>query len=204
MVVSWSCELCGRLFATRDEWSAHAKSHLPDNKLLQDKMQQATQHQQQEKVHLSNQEKLQLLHHHNQNQQILNGHGIATASVSTATVVNEGGGGGGAYFTHGHTHYAPERQHTHAHHLCLMCRQEFAGKAEFMFHVRGHFEGTFASFRNSFQKNTRDPNIKYFTHGDTHSVPERQNTHAHHLCLMSRQEFAGKAEFMFHIRGRFQ
>ncbi|KAI5639897.1 hypothetical protein NE865_07626 [Phthorimaea operculella] len=102
MVVSWSCELCGRLFATRDEWSAHAKSHLPDTKLLQDKMQQ-TQHQQQEKVHLSNQEKLQLLHHHNQNQQILNGHGIATASVSTAT--------------------------------------EFAGKAEFMFHVRGHFEG---------------------------------------------------------------
>lgn len=45
MVVSWSCELCGRLFATRDEWSAHAKSHLPDTKLLQDKMQQATQHQ---------------------------------------------------------------------------------------------------------------------------------------------------------------
>lgn len=45
MVVSWSCELCGRLFATRDEWSAHAKSHLPDNKLLQDKMQQASQHQ---------------------------------------------------------------------------------------------------------------------------------------------------------------
>lgn len=94
--------------------------------------------QQQEKVHLTNQEKLQLLHHHNQNQQILNGHGIATASVSTATVVNEGGG---AYFTHGHTHYAPERQHSQAHHLCLMCRQEFAGKAEFMFHVRGHFEG---------------------------------------------------------------
>lgn len=98
--------------------------------------------QQQEKLHLTNQEKLQLLHHHNQNQQILNNHGIAT-SVSSATVVNEGGGGGGggAYFSHGHTHYAPERQHTHAHHLCLMCRQEFAGKAEFMFHVRGHFEG---------------------------------------------------------------
>ncbi|CAG9119491.1 unnamed protein product [Plutella xylostella] len=138
MVVSWSCELCGRLFATRDEWSNHAKSHLPDTKLLQDKMQQTTQHQQQDKVHLTNQEKLQLLHHHNQNQQILNGHGIATA-VSTATVVNEGGG---AYFTHNHAHYTPERQHNnHAHHLCLMCRQEFSGKAEFMFHVRGHFEG---------------------------------------------------------------
>lgn len=93
--------------------------------------------QQQEKVHLSSQEKLQLLHHHNQNQQIINGHGITTSSVSSATVINEGGG---AYFTtHGHNHYAPERQH--AHHLCLMCRQEFAGKAEFMFHVRGHFEG---------------------------------------------------------------
>ncbi|KOB74398.1 Uncharacterized protein OBRU01_01912 [Operophtera brumata] len=140
MVVSWSCELCGRLFATRDEWSAHAKSHLPDNKLLQDKMQQATQqHQVQDKVHLSNQEKLQLLHHHNQNQQILNGHIATTSSVSSATVVNEGGGGG--YFTHGHNHYTQERQHTHAHHLCLMCRQEFTSKAEFMFHVRGHFEG---------------------------------------------------------------
>lgn len=69
----------------------------------------------------------------------MNGHGIATAPVSTATVVNEGGGGG-AYFTHNHNHYAPERPHTHSHHLCLMCRQEFSGKAEFMFHVRGHFE----------------------------------------------------------------
>lgn len=95
--------------------------------------------QQQEKVHLSNQEKLQLLHHHNQNQQILNGHIATTSSVSSATVVNEAGGGG--YFTHGHNHYTQERQHTHAHHLCLMCRQEFTSKAEFMFHVRGHFEG---------------------------------------------------------------
>lgn len=93
-------------------------------------------------MHLSNQEKLQLLHHHNQNQQILNGHGIATA-VSTATVVNDTNGStnNGTYFTHGHTHYTTERQHTTAHHLCLVCRQEFAGKAEFMFHVRGHFEG---------------------------------------------------------------
>lgn len=100
--------------------------------------------QQQEKVHLSNQEKLQLLHHHNQNQQILNGHIASTSSVSSATVVNEaggGGGGGGGYFTHGHNHYTQERQLTHPHHLCLMCRQEFTSKAEFMFHVRGHFEG---------------------------------------------------------------
>lgn len=26
--LSWSCELCGRMFSTRDEWSLHAKSHL--------------------------------------------------------------------------------------------------------------------------------------------------------------------------------
>lgn len=26
--LSWSCELCGRMFGTRDEWSVHAKSHL--------------------------------------------------------------------------------------------------------------------------------------------------------------------------------
>lgn len=26
--LSWTCELCGRMFGTRDEWSMHAKSHL--------------------------------------------------------------------------------------------------------------------------------------------------------------------------------
>lgn len=26
--LSWSCELCGRMFSTRDEWTVHAKSHL--------------------------------------------------------------------------------------------------------------------------------------------------------------------------------
>ncbi|XP_059612399.1 zinc finger protein 768 isoform X2 [Phlebotomus argentipes] len=26
--LSWTCELCGRMFSTRDEWSLHAKSHL--------------------------------------------------------------------------------------------------------------------------------------------------------------------------------
>lgn len=26
--LTWSCELCGRMFVTRDEWSLHAKSHL--------------------------------------------------------------------------------------------------------------------------------------------------------------------------------
>lgn len=25
---AWSCELCGRLFASREDWSIHAKSHL--------------------------------------------------------------------------------------------------------------------------------------------------------------------------------
>ncbi|BFF92324.1 uncharacterized protein DMAD_10404 [Drosophila madeirensis] len=26
--LSWTCELCGRMFSSRDEWSIHAKSHL--------------------------------------------------------------------------------------------------------------------------------------------------------------------------------
>lgn len=26
--LSWTCELCGRMFANREEWSIHAKSHL--------------------------------------------------------------------------------------------------------------------------------------------------------------------------------
>lgn len=29
--LSWTCELCGRMFANRDEWSIHAKSHLEVN-----------------------------------------------------------------------------------------------------------------------------------------------------------------------------
>lgn len=29
--LSWTCELCGRMFSTRDEWSLHAKSHLEVN-----------------------------------------------------------------------------------------------------------------------------------------------------------------------------
>lgn len=28
--LSWTCELCGRMFSARDEWSLHAKSHLED------------------------------------------------------------------------------------------------------------------------------------------------------------------------------
>lgn len=26
--LSWTCELCGRMFSNRDEWTLHAKSHL--------------------------------------------------------------------------------------------------------------------------------------------------------------------------------
>lgn len=26
--MTWSCELCGRMFPTREEWTIHAKSHL--------------------------------------------------------------------------------------------------------------------------------------------------------------------------------
>lgn len=30
--LSWTCELCGRMFSSRDEWSIHAKSHLEVSK----------------------------------------------------------------------------------------------------------------------------------------------------------------------------
>lgn len=29
--LSWTCELCGRMFGSRDEWCEHAKSHLEVN-----------------------------------------------------------------------------------------------------------------------------------------------------------------------------
>lgn len=29
--LSWTCELCGRMFGNRDEWTMHAKSHLEVN-----------------------------------------------------------------------------------------------------------------------------------------------------------------------------
>lgn len=84
------------------------------------------------------QDKLQLLHQHNQGQQaLLNGHSLGLAAG--------GGEQAAAYFPagtpYGGLHHAPAHAHHHGHHLCLMCRQEFQGKAEFMFHVRGHFEG---------------------------------------------------------------
>ena len=27
-LLSWTCELCGRMFSSREEWTMHAKSHL--------------------------------------------------------------------------------------------------------------------------------------------------------------------------------
>lgn len=30
--LSWTCELCGRMFSNRDEWTLHAKSHLEVSK----------------------------------------------------------------------------------------------------------------------------------------------------------------------------
>ncbi|PSN34793.1 hypothetical protein C0J52_06213 [Blattella germanica] len=98
--VTWSCELCGRVFGTRDEWTAHAKGHL-DEKMM------STAHQQQQ---LQNPSQLG---------------GGCPSNMAPPT----------PYFPPHVQPYAGER------HFCLVCRQDFGNKADFMFHVRSHFEG---------------------------------------------------------------
>lgn len=99
--VTWSCELCGRVFGTRDEWTAHAKGHL-DEKMM------STAHQQQPPM---------------QNPSQLSA-GCPSGMAPPAP-----------YFPPHVQPYAGER------HFCLVCRQDFGNKADFMFHVRSHFEG---------------------------------------------------------------
>ncbi|PNF40137.1 hypothetical protein B7P43_G09997 [Cryptotermes secundus] len=98
--VTWSCELCGRVFGTRDEWTAHAKGHLEEKML-------SSVHQQQQPL---------------QNPSQL-GTGCPSGMAPTP------------YFPPHVQPYAGER------HFCLVCRQDFGNKADFMFHVRSHFEG---------------------------------------------------------------
>ncbi|GLH13605.1 Uncharacterized protein GBIM_18139 [Gryllus bimaculatus] len=115
--INWTCELCGRIFSTRDEWMSHAKGHLEEKMMGMTSM-------------LPSQQPSVTNH--------LNGSppappacssGAASSVVPTST----------AYFTpHMPTHvqhYGSER------HFCLVCRQDFGNKADFMFHVRSHFEG---------------------------------------------------------------
>ena len=98
--VTWSCELCGRVFGTRDEWTAHAKGHLEEKMM-------SSVHQQQPPLQNPSQ--------------------LGTGCPS--------GMGPAPYFPPHVQPYAGER------HFCLVCRQDFGNKADFMFHVRSHFEG---------------------------------------------------------------
>lgn len=98
--VTWSCELCGRVFGTRDEWTAHAKGHLEEKML-------SSVHQQQQPLQNPSQ--------------------LGTGCPS--------GMAPAPYFPPHVQPYAGER------HFCLVCRQDFGNKADFMFHVRSHFEG---------------------------------------------------------------
>ncbi|XP_063243319.1 zinc finger protein 691-like isoform X1 [Bacillus rossius redtenbacheri] len=92
--VTWNCELCGKMFHSREDWTAHAKGHLEDKMMG-----------------------MAGVHHQHQHQ----------AAVCAPPAP--------AYFHQHAQPYAAER------HLCLVCRQHFSNKTDFMFHVRSHFEG---------------------------------------------------------------
>lgn len=82
--MSWSCELCGRVMATREEWSAHARAHL-----------EAT--------------------------------APPPAPASAPPYLPPAPAQAAPY-------PMPDR------HYCLMCRQDFVDRTEFMFHLRNHFK----------------------------------------------------------------
>ncbi|EZA61064.1 hypothetical protein DMN91_004722 [Ooceraea biroi] len=77
--VSWACELCGRVLATRDEWTQHARSHLE------------------------------------------------TAPPQHAAPYFPGSA-------------PPPQSYASEKTFCMVCRTEFTDKAEFMFHIRTHFD----------------------------------------------------------------
>nr|CAD7407944.1 unnamed protein product [Timema cristinae] len=110
-MVTWNCELCGKMFSNRDDWTAHAKGHL-DEKM----MGVAAMH-----------------HHHQQQQQQHQPSSHLNNSLANTPVCPPPAS---AYF---HQHVQPYA--TNERHLCLVCRQDFGNKTDFMFHVRSHFEG---------------------------------------------------------------
>lgn len=115
--LNWSCELCGRMFSTRDEWTLHAKSHLEDKMLLQ------------------NQQNQVLNHNHSIN---LNTNAVVTNNLTHNNTLVQPSNAAAYFPTHNNlmSHYNMGERH-----FCLMCRQDFTNKTEFMLHVRGHFEG---------------------------------------------------------------
>lgn len=115
--LNWSCELCGRMFSTRDEWTLHAKSHLEDKMLLQNQPNQV------------------LNHNHSIN---LNTNSVVTNNLTHNNTLVQSSNAAAYFPPHNNlmSHYNMGERH-----FCLMCRQDFTNKTEFMLHVRGHFEG---------------------------------------------------------------
>nr|CAD7194310.1 unnamed protein product [Timema douglasi] len=109
-MVTWNCELCGKMFSNRDDWTAHAKGHL-DEKMMG----------------------VAAMHHHHQQQQQHQPSSHLNNSLANTPVCPPPAS---AYF---HQHVQPYA--TNERHLCLVCRQDFGNKTDFMFHVRSHFEG---------------------------------------------------------------
>nr|CAD7570860.1 unnamed protein product [Timema californicum] len=108
-MVTWNCELCGKMFSNRDDWTAHAKGHL-DEKMMG----------------------VAAMHHHHQQQQHQPSSHLNNSLANTPVCPPPAS----AYF---HQHVQPYA--TNERHLCLVCRQDFGNKTDFMFHVRSHFEG---------------------------------------------------------------
>lgn len=114
--ITWTCELCGHVFANRDEWMTHCKGHLEEKMMG---LRQAGHIMDHSKPSSSSA---------NHNLDMLNGGPLCPPP----------------YF---HQHHqmlpqarGPEPPFMGEHHFCLACRQSFNNKADFMFHVRSHFE----------------------------------------------------------------
>lgn len=108
---NWSCELCGQMMTTREEWTVHAKAHL--------------------------EEKITGIGVISPNNFPNNQRPIGNYSGNSVHMPGIGNPTYPSVPQHA-SHYQPfsisERQY------CPVCRQTFATKSEFMLHVRAHFD----------------------------------------------------------------
>lgn len=108
---NWSCELCGQMMTTREEWTVHAKAHL--------------------------EEKITGIGVISPNNFPNNQRPIGNYSGNSVHMTSIGNASYPTVPQHA-SHYQPfsisERQY------CPVCRQTFATKSEFMLHVRAHFD----------------------------------------------------------------
>lgn len=123
--VTWSCELCGRICATRDEWSSHAKSHLEEKVLS-----------------------ISSVHHSQPStlvQQLQTSTDVNSNNTSTSTTVSSPPSTPTTSdnFIPQNISNTAQIQYTGDQQYCLVCRHSFNSKADLMFHIRSHFEGKY-------------------------------------------------------------